>query len=235
MPVVNCSYCQSEIIKSPSRVKRSKHFFCNLTCKGNWMSWQKGENTPRWKEEYTAICYTCKKPYKERPSRIARNKRTFCSKECFMKEKPNIAKESMKSRKKRIKVTCDYCGKDIFLRPYRLKQGYKNTFCNYSCRSAWRTENLSGENSWAWKGGWPEYYGPNWKKQRNKARKRDNYTCQKCHITEEKLGKQLDVHHIKPIREFGYIPNENDNYKPANNLENLICLCNKCHLTMDPR
>jgi DEAD/DEAH box helicase domain-containing protein len=37
------------------------------------------------------------------------------------------------------------------------------------------------------------------------------------------------VHHIRPFREFGYIPGENENYLLANALDNLITLCPTCH------
>lgn len=51
-------------------------------------------------------------------------------------------------------------------------------------------------------------------------RKRDNYTCQDCRITQEeniiKFNRKLAVHHIDG--------NDTNNVK-----ENMISLCNKCH------
>ena len=82
----------------------------------------------------------------------------------------------------------------------------------------------AGPNNYNWKGGHEPYYGPNWKSQRRNARHRDNYTCQRCGITEEKLSRQLDVHHLTPFREFGL-----ERYKEANTLKNLVCLCSECH------
>jgi DEAD/DEAH box helicase domain-containing protein len=37
------------------------------------------------------------------------------------------------------------------------------------------------------------------------------------------------VHHIRPFREFNYIPGQNENYQEANQLDNLITLCPSCH------
>lgn len=94
------------------------------------------------------------------------------------------------------------------------KQGTKN----------WMYGRCGPRNPW-WNGGKVYYYGPNWHRQRNKARKRDHYTCQHCGITETELGQQLDVHHIKKFRDFGLT-----RYKEANDLGNLICLCRTCHM-----
>ncbi|RMD54046.1 MAG: DUF1998 domain-containing protein, partial [Candidatus Thermofonsia bacterium] len=71
----------------------------------------------------------------------------------------------------------------------------------------------------------PNNYGPNWQKQRQQALSRDNHTCQMCGAKDG----MLHVHHIRPFREFGYIPGKNNNYQQANQLENLITLCPRCH------
>jgi len=71
-------------------------------------------------------------------------------------------------------------------------------------------------------------YGPNWEAQRDAARARDGYRCRRCSAP-ERDGRQHDVHHLTPFRVFGYVPGENDLYKPANQLENLITLCPSCH------
>ena len=90
---------------------------------------------------------------------------------------------------------------------------------------------MVGENSPSWKGGTIEYYGPNWRKQRRAARKRDGYKCRVCN--KKQKGRALDVHHIKPFRDFGYVPGKNDNYREANRLTNLISLCKSCHKNVE--
>lgn len=56
---------------------------------------------------------------------------------------------------------------------------------------------------------------------KEKIRKRDNYTCQKCNITEEEhlivYGIKLSIHHIDYDKQ-----NCNDN--------NLITLCKQCNI-----
>jgi transposase len=73
-----------------------------------------------------------------------------------------------------------------------------------------------------WKGGYASDYGSNWKRMRNKARKRDNNTCQYCGYEREDGEKHLDVHHIIPLKKF-------DKPEKANTLNNLITLCRSCH------
>ena len=83
--------------------------------------------------------------------------------------------------------------------------------------------NVSGKNNPNWKNGlsfsaYPSEFNNELKV---KIRKRDNYTCQKCNITEEEhlivYGCNLSVHHI-------------DYNKKNCKEENLITLCSECNL-----
>jgi 5-methylcytosine-specific restriction endonuclease McrA len=128
-----------------------------------------------------------------------------------------------------VRVPCSHCQKEL-LRPASAMKNVEHAFCDQYCYGAWYAEHRSGENSHAWQGGrWGYYYGPNWQRQRAKARKRDAYKCQKCGISEKKLRRRLDVHHVVPFRTFGYVVGENDHYKEANRLMNLVSLCPTCH------
>jgi len=66
----------------------------------------------------------------------------------------------------------------------------------------------------------PNDYGPNWPKQRDLARARDGYRCQICGQPEG--DKAHHVHHKIPFRMF-------ESVEQANQLANLITLCNSCH------
>jgi DEAD/DEAH box helicase domain-containing protein len=66
----------------------------------------------------------------------------------------------------------------------------------------------------------PNDYGPNWTRQRDLARARDGFLCQICGMTEGDNAHH--VHHKIPFRMF-------ESNEQANQLANLITLCNSCH------
>ena len=74
----------------------------------------------------------------------------------------------------------------------------------------------------------PNDYGPDWSEARAAARDRDGHHCRQCG-SPEREGRAHDVHHLRPFREFGYVPGENRNDRQANALDNLITLCATCH------
>jgi DEAD/DEAH box helicase domain-containing protein len=74
----------------------------------------------------------------------------------------------------------------------------------------------------------PIDYGPNWSTQRDATRKRDGYLCRTCGAPERE-GRQHDVHHIQPFRDFVYMVGEKEAYFQANALDNLLTLCPRCH------
>jgi len=73
----------------------------------------------------------------------------------------------------------------------------------------------------------PNDYGPNWPQQRQLVLERDNHRCRTCGASAEEF--LLHVHHIRPFREYGYIPGRNENYRQANQIDNLVTLCPSCH------
>ncbi|MFQ5943739.1 MAG: DEAD/DEAH box helicase [Anaerolineales bacterium] len=74
----------------------------------------------------------------------------------------------------------------------------------------------------------PNDYGPEWSEARLGALERDKHRCRQCGAPERE-GRSHDVHHIKPFRDYGYVPSENRNDREANQLDNLITLCPACH------
>lgn len=160
-----------------------------------------------------------------------RSGRRFCSSSCFGEWLSKNRNGENHPTYKRIDRVCKQCGQAFKVKPNVLARN-EGVFCNIKCKAEWQKLHpqqhklpvLRGAANPRWKGGVFPYYGPNWRPQRRNARRRDNYTCQRCGKTESELGRQLDVHHIKPFREFGV-----ENHQAANTLSNLVCLCYRCH------
>lgn len=80
----------------------------------------------------------------------------------------------------------------------------------------------TGAKRYNWIGGGRNYYGDNWFANRKKALQRDNYICQSCGLSLNKMRRMPDVHHIIAFKNF-------ITSKGANHLSNLITLCPSCH------
>ena len=141
-------------------------------------------------------------------------KKKYCSRNCYNKSRMNG----------KI-LNCTNCNKEMYRPPCDYEK-FETLYCSYDCQR----EYMVGENSPQWRGGWDDYKGENWYRQRRASRQRDNYKCRNCGISEKDYGHALDVHHIIPFRVFGY-----ERYKEANDLKNLMSLCNSCHSAIEPR
>jgi len=159
----------------------------------------------------------------------------FCSLKCFGEHLHVEAHPKPKIRHPHISTAitkkCLQC-----LQGFQVKKSHaaRRKFCSKACFYQWKSESgaVAGDKNFNWNNGGVKrnQYGPNWQAQRRNTRHRDNYTCQRCGITEKELGKQLDVHHINPFRSFGLA-----RYKEANALSNLISVCRSCHRAIDPK
>ena len=118
---------------------------------------------------------------------------------------------------------CKQCGKKVQTPEWFRTEGLQLNFCSETCRKAWVEESLSFEVELNRKAG---HRGANWSLQARKARERDSYACQSCGVTEEELGRQLDVHHKIPYRSF-------KSNVEANKLEHLVSVCPKCHAHLE--
>lgn len=116
---------------------------------------------------------------------------------------------------------CPDCQKQ--LSDYRAKRCKSCTITNAFKIGKYKNRNQYKQNNPNWNGGSSfEPYSCEWTKElKYKIRKRDNYTCQNCGMTEEEhlieVGAVLHIHHI--------------DYNKKNCKENnLITLCFKCNL-----
>lgn len=124
-----------------------------------------------------------------------------------------------------VVVRCVQCGKHFTQPRWYAEKKVQSKFCSATCRSTWDLETFDEPFHLVLEGR-PEYRGGNWKAQSQKARERDAFCCQMCGVTEEDLGRQLDVHHKVPFRLF-------ESPVEANRLDNLTSVCPSCHKTLE--
>ena len=165
-----------------------------------------------------ATCNECNIKFKYNPSNSFGK---FCSMKCYgdsLKGKPswNKGKKLSLEHKKNMSLS----------RKEGLKKGtIKNPMKGKKWSNSMR-EKLSGKNSYNWKGGISSLNkrlrtSIRFKEWRERVFKRDNYTCQKCHIK----GGILHPHHIVPLAECLAM-----NFKEMIfMLINGLTLCKSCH------
>ena len=192
-----CEWCGGEFITSGAQ---RKNRFCSEACLRNW------QRSFR-KKQY---CVRCGKEIISGERYI---KRKYCN-EC-------VPIHRSESQINRIQTECGYCHKTLYVIPSAYNQN-KFCYCDKNCMAKHYAELYHGENSPSWKGGNSHHYIGNYFGTRREIRERDNYTCQRCGITETEYGQEMSVHHIKNYKLF------EDKYQ-ANEKTNLVCLCEKCH------
>lgn len=215
---LECFNCEKTFERNKGIIKsrKAEKYFCSFECRIQYNkkfgTWNKGLNLVE------VTCDWCGNKIIKPFSILKQYKNHFCCKICYNQwmSKNQVGERNPSWKQK--EVVCDYC-KESFLSPPSKIRRYDHFFCSNKCKYHWMSKNLSGENNHNWVGGTINSRGSNWQIQKEKALKRDDYTCQRCGNTEN-----LVVHHIIPFRFFGL-----ENYKLANQLKNLITCCNSCH------
>lgn len=192
----NCAVCGRRVLRSPAQVK-SKFVFCSRVC--HYRGRSMGGLVLRVVEQPYSISEEGRKAWKEAGRRRA-----------------GIPRKDV------ITWVCEVCGKERSITRGHLAPARKLRFCSPQCAS----KANRGAGNPSWRGGHPEYYGPDWRPLQRRARKADGYQCQRCGVLQKALGKALDVHHIKPVSSFLQV---ND----ANYIENVVSLCHDCHMLVE--
>lgn len=176
--------------------------------------------------QHELACEQCGAAFISKPGQPNR----FCSRSCFGASMsaqyaehghPRKGKPGKSHPGPRVDITCVICGKIWQDTPVHAS---RRVCCSRACLGVLQAARNSGENNPLWKGGRAPYYGPTWWPAKRAARLRDK-VCQRCG---NKPQRALDVHHIVPFRAFGLA-----RHAEANQLSNLVALCNKCHLEIE--
>ena len=161
----------------------------------------------------TATCGVCCAKFQVSSTRAKHGRGKHCSPACQYEARRRLPKS-------RVSRVCVGCGRTFEIEPAKLcttRRG-AGTYCSRPCRDKNRVGDLH-----------PQFLGPrertdygtNWQAQKRRARKRDG-CCKRCGTTEGPLA----VHHKIPIRLWS-------DKEAANDLSNLVCLCESCHRTVE--
>jgi hypothetical protein len=157
-------------------------------------------------------CIDCKSLIDDRAKRCR-----FCYNNWF-----KIKGNASNFRNRKIEAKCSYCHKKIKKNLSQVKD-IKHVFCNSKCMGLERKESYKGKNNPAFIDGssYKHYPQEFTESLRESIRKRDNYECQNCGMTEEEhlivYGRVLEVHHV-------------DYNKDNCSKNNLITTCKQCNL-----
>ena len=182
--IVKCANCgKDKKIKQYEAIKEKNHF-CNKEC---YDIFQRGciEN-PK------VECSNCGKLKEVTPYEKEKSEDHFCNKECYDLWQIGKNAGSDNVRFNSIEVKCAWCGETLLLQPNEI---HERNYCNVNHRAKWVSENLSGENSPIWRGGFNKNdYSPNFNKlTKKKIKERDNNRCVICGIGSDK--QKMAIHH----------------------------------------
>jgi hypothetical protein len=221
--ITTCPNCGKDfpieqwILKRPTKYGR----FCSAECRSTYIS---KFNPASQQNRVRVKCAHCGRPMSMQPYRTKGVKHNFCSMECLGAYTAQQRWEGHEP--KTVTVQCFYCDNEFELAAWayasKRRRGQTRFFCDRACFSAWKSATWNGEANPAWKGGWTPH-GTGWDAIREVVRHEQDYQCADCGVTEEQLGKQLDVHHLVPARVFA-------SSNEASQRQNLIGLCHPCHM-----
>lgn len=205
LPNRQCTGCGSWFYDPQSRLK-----FCD-DCDAN-----ADEHNGNWQgAKETTDCEQCGSSFKYYPSE---KPGIYCP-NCVSASDEFLGEAYAKDAE-RVEKECEECGKVMTVLQSRLESG-NGRFCSRGCLGDWLSENVVGEQHHQWKEGDTQYKG-DWWEVRTAARERDDHECQVCGSVSGSDERSLDVHHIRPVREFG-------DPQDAHTLSNVVTLCRSCH------
>lgn len=206
LPNRTCSGCGAEFYDPKARRE-----YCD-DCNPN-----AGEHNGNWRDAAeSAACDRCGREFAYYPSD---KKGVYCS-TCVESAEGALPSDESSSDG-RLDASCEHCGESLRVYPSRLEGDGHGVFCDRSCHGSWLAENVVGPDHHQLEGGDIEY-GDGWWQVRRQARERDDHTCRNCGTTRADLERNLDVHHIDPVRSF-------TDPADAHTLDNVVTLCRPCH------
>lgn len=130
---VTCDNCGKVFYRREYLINIREHNFCSNKCQMEYQHKEKFE---------TRKCVICGKEFE--CSKISTQR--FCSNKCNSEWQKTVLKEDNPNFKS-IKVPCTYCGKENYVKPYKLEI-QDHFFCNEKCRQDWYANVWSQRDEW---------------------------------------------------------------------------------------
>lgn len=215
-----CAYCESEFYCEYQKK------YCSDSCRRQAVSFE-GTNNPAYRgAKKTAECAVCGEEFDYYPSEKRGLYCASCVADSAWQHEVNLTgSDNPRWSGGDQTLECDVCGTS-FVREQKSISS-ENSFCSRECQYKWLSDAFAGDGHPNWKGGGDANYGQGWRRIRRLALERDDYRCRICGTTAADLGRNPDVHHIVPVREFVEEPALTE--RDAHHLENVISLCIGCH------
>lgn len=130
---VNCEYCGKLVYKTKTNYNRRKHHYCSNECQLKRQHELSHEDR---------VCEICGKTFHVSKKSTQR----FCSTECQNKwQSTRVGIDNPKFTRQKVK--CDYCGKEYYIKKYKL-ESFEHKFCSKECRQSWYSEVFSQDENW---------------------------------------------------------------------------------------
>ena len=202
---ITCRYCGDKKRVPPSR---SDGQFCGRECFQKWngeSDHNKKENHPLWVGREDITCGACGTEFPVRAGNPEGRK--FCSSDCgdVGRDAPSGSDHYLWGGD--VETECIVCGE---MAPTRPGRDGARKFCSPECHGIWRSENSTGDDNPAWRGGKSVYDAvkkligpvPFWH-VKEPVRKAAGNECEWCALPASENGRELDVHHIVPVMTGG--------------------------------
>ena len=233
-----CPVCGQTYFADKVRLRHGRQTTCSRKCSYKLRALTLSQSKPY-------RCAVCGKEVLRSPAQV-KSRFVFCSRECHyhgrsmgfvrrvVTQPYKVSEEGRKAwrkaakrregipRKEPVTWICEVCGTSRTIMRGEFAPARKLRFCSPECAN----KALRGVGNPSWRGGHPEYYGPDWRPLQRRARNLDGYVCQRCGVSQKDIAKALDVHHIQPVSSFSEVNN-------ANRIENVVALCHDCHMLVE--
>lgn len=237
---LTCAFCLGKYQRNPSAAAQSK--YCSRLCHNRAKGAARAGTSLIARMRGRMIdCPGCGAPRYVRPCEEQNGGRKYCSATCYRND-PNKrtnkgrewdcavrarmsagSKRRPSRRRPNAIKRCLNCGHDFQQGAGRYGREVRR-FCSAYCWYDWLrgkpwecARYIDGASTER------QSRGPNWARQRRAAVLRDNGACRECGAT----NQRLHVHHVVPWRAFA------GDYISANDLGNLLSLCNRCHVRLE--